>query len=333
MGKALVLVTACLAASVAMAQFTATHPGPINSDGPAGSPYNGTFTFNYPGPAFVPDMVTFTGTATSVQPYTYLSELRWRITNPVGQYVDSGQIASGTTWSGPYNVGPVSWSVAGLSGGTVGNWTFAAWESYDDGGPGNVDATWTNVSFTFSAQTPWTCTNYFDEASFLANLASPYYLEDFPGWTYGNPLNGTQLTWDAPGNAGYGWRAYAAQGLWSNVSALSVNVAYDPLVITMTGNPVNMVGGIFTATDINGNWIPGDVTIRLASGATWTLTQPGPTTFFGFYCSDPIVSVTFNCVSGGGVNRWIQLDHFYVGIPEPASLLLLSLAGLMLRRR
>jgi hypothetical protein len=313
-----------------MAGFVATNPGPLNSVGPVGDPGNGFFNYNYAGADFAPGNVTFTGVATAVNPSTYQSELRWRITNPAGSFVDGPQMSSVSTWTGPATIGPVSWSLSSMTGSSVGNWTFGAWESYDDSG---IDATWTNMSFTITDAVTWNCTNYFDEPSFLGALASPYYVEDFSTYTYGNPLNGSQLTQAYGPVNGYSWTASAANGLWSNLSALSTNTAFDPLVCTMTGSPVTMVGGNFTATDINGNNIPGTTTITLANGATWSLVNQGAASFFGFQCSIPIASVSFNCATGGGINRWVQIDHFYIGVPEPASLLLLGLASLFIRRR
>ncbi len=185
------------------------------------------------------------------------------------------------------------------------------------------------------ASTAFAATQYDDEPSFLANLASPYYLEDFVGWTYGNPLDGSQTDCDFGPVEGYSWHAFAVNALWSNFSALSTNNSGDPLVITFTGLPVTALGGNFTATDISGNIIPGTVLIDLSDGTHTELVDPTAGTFTGYTSDVPIVSVTIDSPDDGSISRWPQLDHFYVGsmIPEPASLVLLGLGTLLLRRR
>ena len=110
---------------------------------------------------------------------------------------------------------------------------------------------------------------YTTEASFLPNIQAGYYLENFTGWTYGSPLGGSTFDWDAPGANGYNFHAYALNGLWSNVQALSTNTASDPLVITFPNSlTVTAFGGIMSSTDISGNVIPQDITITLNDGTT-----------------------------------------------------------------
>ncbi len=174
-------------------------------------------------------------------------------------------------------------------------------------------------------------TVYTSEATFLQNIQAGYYLEDFNGFTYGSPLDGSQFDWDAPGNGTYNFHAFAAQGLWSNTGALSTNVAFDPLVLTFpNSNPVTAFAGIVAATDISGNTIPYDVTVQLNDGTSTTINGSA---FRGFTSTAPITSVTLTPVNVG-VNSWAQIDHVYVGqVPEPASLVLVGLAGLLIRRR
>jgi hypothetical protein len=333
MKKALALMAVLALAAPAMAGFTATNAGPINSDGPVGDPTNGVFTYNHAGPDFVPGTMIFSGTATSGGVGSYLSELRWRITNPALQAGDVS-VTSGTTWVGAQSIGPNTYTgLQGVFTGTsVGTWEFRAWESYNDTG---VDATWTNVSFDiqdYVPPPPWTATNYFNEPSFLAALAGPYYVEDFTGYTYGSPLDGTQTSQAYGPVNGFAYNALCAGGLWSNDSALSTNSAFDTITLDFTGAPVTAVGGNLVVTDINGNIISGDVIITLEDGSQQTLTNQTANDFFGFSTTIPIASVQFT--ADGSVNSWIQLDHLYVGqIPEPASLALLVLGGLVAIRR
>ena len=178
-------------------------------------------------------------------------------------------------------------------------------------------------------------TFYTDRPTFLADVAAGFYEEQFNNFTgFGVPLDGSQTTYDAPGANGFDWTASAAQGLWSNIGALSTNVALDPITITFTGSPVTAVGGDFANTDISGNVIGGTVTILTSTGDTFT--QPSDS-FIGFTSPVPIVSVTLSAEDGGN-NSWIQIDNFVTGsfnVPEPTSgLALLGAAGgLLLRRR
>lgn len=178
---------------------------------------------------------------------------------------------------------------------------------------------------------------YTSEADFLSAINPDFYLEDFNGWVYGSPLNGSQTTWNAPGANGYGWTASASLGLWSNDGSLSTNNAGDPITITFTGAPVTAFGGIFTGTDINGNVIPATVVITLSNGEQQQLINPTSSTFLGWTGNVAITSITIDA-PGVGVNDWPAVDHFYVGsaaIPAPGALaaLALGLVGCGRRRR
>ncbi len=338
MRKALALVAVLALAAPAMAGFTATNAGPLASNGAAGAATNGVFTYNHAGADFVPGTLIFSGTATSGGINSYLSELRWQITNPALQ-AGSISVASGTSWTGAQAIGPNTYTgLEGVFTGTsVGAWEFRAFESYDDSysDPSLVDATWTNVSFEiqdFVPPPPWTATNYYNEPSFLAALAGPYYVEDFTGYTYGSPLDGNQTSQAYGPVNGYSYNALCAGGLWSNLSSLSTNSAFDTITLEFTGAPVTAVGGNLVVTDINGNLISGDVIITLEDGSQQVLTNQTANDFFGFSTTIPIASVEFT--ADGTVNSWVQLDHLHVGqIPEPASLALLALGGLAAIRR
>lgn len=181
-------------------------------------------------------------------------------------------------------------------------------------------------------------TFYTTEASFTAAIKPTRYVEDFSNFTFGNPLNGTQLTWPAPGGNGFGWTASAALGLYSNTSSLSTNSAFDPLTITFTGAPVTAIGGNITNTDISGAVIPGTINITLSDGTTTSVTNQTLSNFWGYTSNTnvPIASVSF--VTAGTTNGWPQVDHFYsaqTNVPEPATLGLaaVGLGTLAARRR
>ena len=185
-------------------------------------------------------------------------------------------------------------------------------------------------------------TFYTTEASFTLALNPVFYLEDFSSFTFGSPLNGSQPTYVAPGANGYGWTASAALNLYSNNSALSTNSANDPLTITFSGLTVTAFGGIFSNTDISGDFITGTITITTSD--PWRRPQSfvvptSPGSFIGYTSAVPIASVTMSATSAA-TNNWVQVDHFYTGaaIPEPGTMALLTLgvvglAGAAIKRR
>lgn len=181
-------------------------------------------------------------------------------------------------------------------------------------------------------------TVYYDEPTFLANVAPGYYLEDFGAYAYGSfvgpllplgPVNGFSYNITAPGPGG--------NDVWSNDSAMSTNSALDDLLVTATGNAVTAVGGFFFASDIAGFYIPGEVAVGLSDGTFETFSPPNAATFLGFTSGLPISTVLIMAPDPTGAYHWPTMDHFYVGeaIPEPATIVLLgvSLTGLALARR
>lgn len=177
-----------------------------------------------------------------------------------------------------------------------------------------------------------------DEATFVAQLQPDFYLESFAGSSFGVPFNNEPVANLGPVN-GYAWAATAndpagaPSGIFSVPNRISTNSATDIMTITMTGAPVTAVGGIFESTDFDGLPIPLDVIVTLNDGTTETIASG--TDFRGFTSDVPILSLTVDGVDTGGTNNWPAVGQFYVGnvIPEPASLSLLLLGGMFLRRR
>ena len=174
-------------------------------------------------------------------------------------------------------------------------------------------------------------TFYTSEASFLAAINATYYLEDFSGMTYGNPLDGSQATWAAPGANGYGFTAAAVGNLYSNTSALSTNSANTAITLTFSGSPVSAFGANLANSDINGDFLSGTQTLSISNGDTQdVITLTATESFIGWVGStaSPITGVSVESTSGV-TNNWINLDHAYVGaaapVPEPASMLALGL--------
>lgn len=183
-------------------------------------------------------------------------------------------------------------------------------------------------------------TFYTTEGSFTLQLSPVFYLEDFSNFTFGSPLNGSQTTWAAPGANGYGWTASTPLGLYSNVSALSTNTANETITLTFSGLTVTAFGGIFSNTDLSGNFITGTITVTTSDGGVQVLNIPSaPGSFIGYTSAVPIVSMTMVATSGA-TNNWIQVDHFYTGaaVPEPGTMALLTLGvagavGAAIKRR
>src|SRR3954466_10777618 len=69
-----------------------------------------------------------------------------------------------------------------------------------------------------------------DRSAFLAQTKTGYYEEKFDGWSEGDPLDGHQPEWEAPGNNGFGWMVSAPgpgneqlYSLYRSVSTSSYN--------------------------------------------------------------------------------------------------------------
>lgn len=177
---------------------------------------------------------------------------------------------------------------------------------------------------------------YTDESAFTTAMSGSFYLEDFNDFTFGSPLNGSQLTWTAPGANGYGWQASATVGLWSLPGALSVAQNNDPLVITFTGAPVTAFGAIVADTDLNGQTVAGTVTFLMSNGDTQNRTfAAGESGFLGWTGNSAISSVVIS-PSGAGAENYATIDHVYTGsttVPEPMTVTGLALGALALLRR
>jgi len=95
--------------------------------------------------------IDWEGFATTLQDYTYGSELRLGLSGPLG----AGEITLGT--GGSYAPGSAFSGSSNLfngAGDPAGTWTFDFYESYDDGGDGLPDAIWDYIDFTFGDWSP-----------------------------------------------------------------------------------------------------------------------------------------------------------------------------------
>ena len=173
-------------------------------------------------------------------------------------------------------------------------------------------------------------TVYYTKESFLAHLQPGYYLTDFSSYGYGDPLDGSQTSQTYGPVNGYSWTASARNGLYSLPGFLSTIDPTKLITITfpVTGNPVTAVGGIFASTDFDGNVIQQLVTVTLNDGTTASLTGQG---FLGFTSTTPITWLTINGIDDPDDNYpAFDFDVGSAAIPEPVSLALLGLGGLLL---
>lgn len=186
-----------------------------------------------------------------------------------------------------------------------------------------------------------TSTTYISESAFLSSIAPGYYLEQFSGFSDGDPLGGdpSPTDYNSPTVNGFSWSVFSSSGLWSLQNTMSAAYPYQDMVITFTGAPVTAVGGIFEATDFAGDPIPGaSVHVALADGTSQTLLGSG---FAGFTSESAIQSITISPVEYASEGNWAAFTHFYAGtaasVPEPSSMLSILVgfvgAGSMLMRR
>ncbi len=177
--------------------------------------------------------------------------------------------------------------------------------------------------------------SFTSSAAFLSHVQPSYYLEDFNGLTGNTNLDspvsfsGNGFSYDASNLAG----VYTTPSFAGDV-ALSILFSGQAITITFTGAPVTAVGGNLYGSDVNGEYVPGAMTMLLDNGESITLPNPTPTSFAGFITSSPIISMSvlpenFNSA------YWPTLDNLVVGqavigaIPEPSTFsLMVGIAAL-----
>jgi len=187
-------------------------------------------------------------------------------------------------------------------------------------------------------------TVYTNEAQFLAAISSPYLMTDFVGLPSGTiyppymigPQNGYAGSASGTGQGG-GW-LWGCSGPYG--MALSTNSALDSITVdfSVSPNQVKATGGWFFPSDISCNYMSGyqsQVTLTFTDGSTpyvYTFTPSSWSDFRGFVSDVPLASLNMEAPDGAAY-AWPTIDHFYIGVPEPMSLALLAVAGLLLRRR
>ncbi len=336
--KKVTFFAAVLLAAPALAGFVA---GPFtgSSGGAVGSPDNTIVNFNYAGPDFVLDDFIFEGDLTEVLTATYASEARIRVVAPTGTEWLVPQLTGTGGFTGTIHIGPTTYANPFGAISPIGNWTFEFYESYDDGA--GADSTWNNLTVTATEYVP-------PPPVFLTwdMETDPGFTYDGGDWAYGQPQG---LSGDpAAGYTGNNVLGYNLAGdyvnsmprynatspsldfsnytdiqlefqRWLGVESASwdhagIEISTDggatwASVWEHAGSTLNETAWSLQNYDIS-SWADGqsDVQIRFAMGTT-----DGSVTYHGWNIDDVVFRGNY--------------------IPEPASLALIALAGLFLRRR
>jgi hypothetical protein len=173
------------------------------------------------------------------------------------------------------------------------------------------------MAFTTAASASYmTFTN---EADFLNQLATGYYLNDF------NDLSGVYFLGTNKSYSLYGFSydiSSPGGGLYAVNSAISTLNETHPLLftMTMTGDPVYAIGGLFYLTNYDGCLTTGSVEVNLPSlSPSPVLTYASSTDlpFFGVISTDPITSLSLVSKSAGDDQHYPTVDHLYVGSAAP----------------
>jgi hypothetical protein len=190
-----------------------------------------------------------------------------------------------------------------------------------------------------AASLAWGANVYTNEADFLAAIGGGggYLLEDFNGYTYGSYQELTLQLGPMNGYAGL----ISAQGgansvLWSGDGNMSTGSALDGLHVEFNGDSTYSTAGWFFPSDYDGYYTPGaGMVIDLSDGTHYVYYPLDDHTFLGFVSTVPLLWIQIEApdVVEPLAYYWPTMDHFYCDSPEPGSLLLLGLAGLMIRRR
>ena len=282
-------------------------------------------------------LLDWNGFCVPINSITYGSELMLDISGPLGsstiQLGTGSQFPGGAWFSG-------SNEAFSNGGDPAGTWTFDFYESYDDGADGLPDATWDEIHFTFN-DIPWppppvytfnmdTDPGWGTEGQWAFGVPTgggSHNYDPTSGYTgdnvYGYNLNGDyinsmpryNLTTGALDFSGYTDVALEFRR-WLGVESASydhagVEISTDgqnwSTVWEHTGSAISDASWQLMYYDIS-DWADGESTVyvRWAMGTTdSSVTYPG----------------------------WNIDDVVFRGIPEPASLLLLGLGAVLLRRR
>jgi len=307
----LVAGLAAAAAGVANADFsTGIGAGPFASDGGAGAAANGVFSFNYSGATGDYSGIRIRGTATSGGVGSYLGELRYRLDLGGGAVRDSGQLISGTTWSGGRAVDNQQ-NVSRFTLNSGSNYSFRFWESFNDSG---VDANWSNVQFDLISYVP-------PPPPSATNLGTFANTENNP-LTANGTLAAGEIKW-------YKFTVASAIGAGNLYEWLQINTNGSAL---STNNDTEIglfnAGGDLLAEDDDG----GDGLLSLLQYGNGGLQGAGLAAgdyYLALGAFNTTFSGGFGATSASTYTGAFQLNL----IPAPGAMALLGLGGLIVGRR
>ncbi len=188
------------------------------------------------------------------------------------------------------------------------------------------------VTFSAAAQV------YTSKSSFVADLSSGYYLEDFSSLTSGaGPVLTLPFTGGAPPvsyviNAPPGG-LFVTQPPDKAVGNFS---STDDIIVTFNSGNVHTVGADFFLNNLSGVRQAGSISISFSDGTTAVVPsfESGAYGFFGMSSGSVITSLT---IANDGVNgNFINVANLYVSsvaVPEPSAAVLLVLGGTLLSLR
>ena len=322
-GMTMAAALIAISASSAMAGFSVFQAGPINSAtprviGPGGAGVNNsTFTHNYAGPEFTPGSVRVTGELTDAGVGTWASEARFEVCNP-SVCITTNAATATQAFAGTINIGPtVVYTGAGLTGTSIGVWTFEAFESFNDGGNA-IDSFWTNLTIEILDATP-------PPPAFSGNFTgTPNAL------TPNNKVLGTTI-WD---------HQNPQPGLTDGAGELALGTRYFGSSFDQLGNEVgyltNHAGGDLSLS-LTGLTTDLDLILLDASGTpagALARSENGGTTSENILLPGAAPGVYYAVVDTFGAAN-IGSSYSLTYVPEPGTICLLALGvvGLIRRRR
>ncbi|MFZ9688494.1 MAG: hypothetical protein ACO3DS_01510 [Phycisphaerales bacterium] len=137
------------------------------------------------------------------------------------------------------------------------------------------------------------------------------------------------------GSGSTAWEATALGGIYvGSGGQLSTNNADAALTLTFSSGDVYAVGGNFFLTDINFGFLPGLVQVQLADGSSYIANIQSANSFSGFVSLGAAISQITISPFGVQPNAFVTATNLCLGVvPAPGAAALLTVAGLVSRRR